>query len=129
HRRAAGGGRRGQARVVGRQLRRAAQRRGACADHRAGRVMTIAPRPGILDIAPYVGGESKAAGVNRVVRLASNENPLGASPLAAAAYEAEKTQLHRYPDGGATVLRAAIGEAESLDAARIVCGAGSDELI
>jgi len=91
--------------------------------------MTIQPRPGILDIAPYVGGESKAAGVNRVIRLASNENPLGSSALAVAAYEAEKTQLHRYPDGGAAELRHAIAEAESLEAARIVCGAGSDELI
>lgn len=91
--------------------------------------MTIRPRPGILDVDPYVGGEAKAAGVNRVVRLASNENPLGPSPLAVAAYEAEKSQLHRYPDGGATALRQAIAEAEALDAARIVCGAGSDELI
>src|SRR3546814_3276832 len=84
--------------------------------------MTIQPRPGILEVAPYIGGESKAAGVNRVIRLASNENPLGPGPLSVAAYEAEKTQLHRYPDGGATVLRQAIAEAESLDAARIVCG-------
>jgi len=91
--------------------------------------MTVQPRPGILEVAPYVGGESKAVGVNRVVRLASNENPLGPSPLAVAAYEAEKTQLHRYPDGGATALRQAIAEAESLEAAKIVCGAGSDELI
>jgi histidinol-phosphate aminotransferase len=91
--------------------------------------MTVKPRPGILEVAPYVGGESKAAGVNRVIRLASNENPLGPSPLAVAAYEAEKSQLHRYPDGGATELRKAIAEAESLDAAKIVCGAGSDELI
>jgi len=91
--------------------------------------MTIDPRPGILDIAPYVGGESKAAGSNRVIRLASNENPLGPSPAAIAAYEAEKGQLHRYPDGGATELRRAIAEAESLEAANIVCGAGSDELI
>lgn len=91
--------------------------------------MTIKPRPGILDVAPYVGGESKAAGANRIIRLASNENPLGPSPAAIAAYEAAKAQLHRYPDGGASALRQAIEEAESVDSARIVCGAGSDELI
>jgi len=91
--------------------------------------MSLQPRPGIMDVAPYVGGESKAEGVNRVIRLASNENPLGASPKAIAAYEAEKHQLNRYPDGGATVLRSAIAEAEALQAGRIVCGAGSDELI
>ncbi|WP_422364909.1 histidinol-phosphate transaminase [Pelagibius sp.] len=87
------------------------------------------PRPGILDVAPYVGGESKAEGANRVIRLASNENPLGPSAKAIAAYEAEKGNLHRYPDGGALALRRALAEAEGLDAERIVCGAGSDELI
>lgn len=91
--------------------------------------MSPTPRPGILDVAPYVGGESKAAGVNRVIRLASNENPLGPSAQAVAAYEAEKSQLHRYPDGGAKELRQAIAEAEALQADRLVCGAGSDELI
>ncbi len=91
--------------------------------------MSPRPLPGILDVAPYVGGESKVSGVNRVVRLASNENPLGPSAKAIAAYEAEKDELHRYPDGGALALRQAIAAREELDAERIVCGAGSDELI
>ncbi len=50
--------------------------------------MAPRPRPGILDIAPYVGGEASIAGRNRAIRLASNENPLGASPRAKAAYTA-----------------------------------------
>ncbi len=87
------------------------------------------PRPGILEITPYVGGKAKAEGANRAVRLASNENPLGASPAAIAAYRAEAESLHRYPDGGASALREALGKAEGLDPARLVCGAGSDELI
>ncbi len=91
--------------------------------------MSLKPRPGIMDVAPYVGGESKAAGANRVIRLASNENPLGPSAQAIAAYEAEKGQLHRYPDGAARELRQALAEAESLEMDRLVCGAGSDELI
>ncbi|HMB75965.1 MAG TPA: histidinol-phosphate transaminase, partial [Kiloniellaceae bacterium] len=86
-------------------------------------------RPGIMDIAPYVGGDATAPGVNRVIRLASNENPLGASPAAVAAYRDLAGELHRYPDGSATALRRAIAEAEGLAADRIVCGAGSDELI
>ncbi len=89
----------------------------------------LTPRPGILDVAPYVGGESLAPGANRVIRLASNENPLGASANAVAAYEALRGELHRYPDGGAKALRAAIGEVEGIDPEGIVCGAGSDELI
>lgn len=87
------------------------------------------PRPGILDIKPYVGGKAKAAGANRAIRLASNENPLGASPAAIEAYKAAADSLNRYPDGGANDLRAAIGKAEGLDPERLVCGAGSDELI
>jgi histidinol-phosphate aminotransferase len=91
--------------------------------------MTLTPSPGILEISPYVGGESAAPGRNRAIRLASNENPLGPSPRAAAAYVALRDELHRYPDGGAAALRRAIADSEGLDAARIVCGAGSDELI
>ena len=95
--------------------------------------MTIAsgllPRPGILDIDPYVGGEAKISGVERPIRLASNESALGPSPKAIAAYRALAGEIHRYPDGGAEELRAALGRRHGLDPARIVCGAGSDELI
>lgn len=86
------------------------------------------PRPGILDIAPYVGGESKAA-TSRVIRLASNEGALGASPKAVAAYQTQADALYRYPDGGATDLRRTLGHRHGLDPSRIVCGNGSDELI
>jgi histidinol-phosphate aminotransferase len=90
---------------------------------------TPQPRPGILDISPYVGGEAKIAGVDRPIRLASNESALGPSPKAIAAYRALAGEIHRYPDGGAEELREAIGRRHGLDPARIVCGAGSDELI
>ncbi len=83
-----------------------------------------APRPGILDIAPYVGGEHAGH-----IRLASNEGALGPSPRAVAAYQDAAATLHRYPDGGSAALREAIAGRFGLDAARIVCGAGSDELI
>jgi histidinol-phosphate aminotransferase len=87
------------------------------------------PRAGILDITPYAGGEAKIAGVARPIRLASNESALGPSPRALAAYAAAASELHRYPDGHSTALREAIGRHHGLDPARIVCGAGSDELI
>lgn len=87
------------------------------------------PRPGILDIAPYVGGESKIPGVDRPIRLASNESPLGPSRKAIEAYSALAPEIHRYPDGGSTELRRALARHYGLDAERIVCGAGSDELI
>ncbi|MGE0717204.1 MAG: histidinol-phosphate transaminase, partial [Alphaproteobacteria bacterium] len=87
------------------------------------------PRPGIMDIAPYVGGEHKVAGVNRVFRLASNENTAGPSPKARAAYTATAGEIHRYPDGQSDRLRRTIARVHGLDAERIVCGAGSDELL
>lgn len=86
------------------------------------------PKPGILSIAPYVGGKSKA-GDKKVIKLSSNESPLGASPKAIEAYKEAAASLHRYPDGGFHSLREAIASAYGLDASRIVCGAGSDELI
>ncbi len=91
--------------------------------------MIPTPRPGILDIAPYVPGEAALDGHARVVRLASNENPLGPSPRALSAYRNAGTALHRYPDGAALELRLALGAHWGLEPSRIVCGAGSDELI
>lgn len=87
------------------------------------------PNPGILDIAPYVGGEAHAPGAHRLIRLASNEGALGPSPKAVAAYQALAGEIHRYPDGTAKLLREAIGRRYGYDPARIVCGAGSDELL
>ncbi len=88
--------------------------------------MTLQPRPGLLDIKPYVPGAAAPAGS---VKLSSNENALGCSPKAREAFEAAAHKLHVYPDGGATVLRDAIAKEEGLDPDRIVCGAGSDELL
>jgi histidinol-phosphate aminotransferase len=87
------------------------------------------PRPGILEIAPYVGGEARIPGIDRPIRLASNESALGPSPKAMAAFLALAGEIHRYPEGTAEALREAIGRCHGLDPARIVCGAGSDELI
>jgi histidinol-phosphate aminotransferase len=87
------------------------------------------PQPGILDISAYVPGESHVPSGMTPVKLSSNENPLGPSPKAMAAYKAAADHLERYPDGGATALRQAIGRVYGLDANRLVCGAGSDELI
>lgn len=87
------------------------------------------PKPGIMDIQPYVGGLHTVEGVEKVVVLASNEGPLGASPRAIEAYEKESGRLHLYPDGGAHELRAAIGQRFGLNPDQLVCGAGSDEVI
>lgn len=89
----------------------------------------LLPRPSILTIEPYVGGESKLPGVNRIVKLSSNEGAFGPPPGAVEAITRAARDAHRYPDGGAGALREAIGAKFGLDPARILCGNGSDELI
>lgn len=87
------------------------------------------PRPGVLEIAAYVPGRSSAPGAAKIFKLSSNETPLGPSPRAIEAYRSVADRLHDYPDGGASALREAIGRAFGLDPDRIVCGAGSDDLL
>ncbi|MBB4303673.1 histidinol-phosphate aminotransferase [Rhodobium orientis] len=87
-----------------------------------------APRPGVLDIAPYVPGKSKGTG-KTLYKLSSNETPLGPSPAAVAAYTACAEHLELYPDGASTALREAIADVHGLNPDRIVCGAGSDEVL
>ena len=87
------------------------------------------PRPGVLDIAPYVPGRSQAAGGARLYKLSSNETPLGPSPAAIEAYRAMVDRLYLYPDGSGTALREAIADIYGLNPERVVCGAGSDEVL
>lgn len=89
----------------------------------------IRPQPGILDIALYQGGQSALDGVDDPLKLSSNENPFGPSPAAVEAMQAALGDSHRYPSTDHAGLRAAIAEAQGLDAGRIVCGVGSDEII
>jgi histidinol phosphate aminotransferase apoenzyme (EC 2.6.1.9) len=88
-----------------------------------------AARPAVFSVPPYVGGESKLTGVNRVIKLSSNEGAFGVPPGAVDAIRRAAESGHRYPDGGATALRQAIGRCFDLDPERIVCGNGSDDLI
>ena len=87
------------------------------------------PRPGILEIQPYVGGKASADSDQRTIKLSANESAIGPSPKAVAAIQAAIAASHRYPDGGAADLCRAIGRRFGLDPSMVVCGAGSDELI
>ncbi|GLQ05306.1 histidinol-phosphate transaminase [Sneathiella chinensis] len=91
--------------------------------------LTPTPKPGILDITPYVGGKSSVEGATKVAKLSSNETPLGASPKARAAIRDLGDSLQFYPDGGSRALAEAIAEVHGLDASRLVCGNGSDEIL
>ena len=88
-----------------------------------------APKPWIMGIAPYVPGRSTTDDGRSVIKLSSNENPLGTSPAARAAFDAAAHTLERYPDAGAAALREAIAAAHGLDPARVIYGTGSDEIL
>ena len=87
-----------------------------------------APKPGILDIAPYVGGKGAIAGFAEPMKLSSNENALGAGEKAREAYAAALKNIHVYPDGRATKLRDAVAAHHGLEPERLIFGNGSDEV-
>ena len=88
------------------------------------------PNPGILDIAPYTPGKSPVPEAGRkVFKLSANETPFGPSPKAIEVYKQAAAHLEDYPEGTSRVLREAIGRAFGLDPDRIICGAGSDEIL
>lgn len=92
--------------------------------------MDPTPRPGILEISPYVGGRASVPGVAKVFKLSSNESALGPSPAALAALDQAKASVSLYPEGSAAMLRQALAEFHNLDAGRIVTsGDGSDALL
>ncbi len=91
--------------------------------------MPPVPRASVLAIDPYKPGSSGGERPGRIIKLSSNETPLGSSPRAAAAARAAAAGLSRYPEPGATPLREALAERHGLKPDRIVCGNGSDELL
>ncbi len=90
---------------------------------------TIQPRPGIMDITPYQGGQATLDGITDPIKLSSNENPFGPPDAAKEAFRRAAHDLHRYPGSDHASLRRAIGDIHRLDPERVICGAGSDEII
>lgn len=88
-----------------------------------------APRPNILAIDAYVPGRSAAPGSGRTFKLSANETPLGPSPRAVDALRDMAPQIALYPDGQSRALREAIGARYGLDPAKIIAGAGSDDIL
>jgi histidinol-phosphate aminotransferase len=87
------------------------------------------PQPGLLDIAPYVPGRSDAPQGVELVKLSANESPLGASPKAIEALKRGIEHPEIYPEGSSRLLREALSDVHGIDAARIVCGNGSDDVL
>ena len=90
--------------------------------------------PHLRELSPYVPGRAIAEierefGLESVIKLASNENPLGMSPKAGKAYVAAAAEMHRYPEGGSPDLQQALAEFHAIDADRILLGNGSNEVL
>ena len=88
----------------------------------------------IASLVPYVPGKpidelERELGIPRAIKLASNENPLGSSPKAVAVLAETAAALHRYPDGGAHRLRAALADRYKLTPEHVILGNGSDEIL
>ncbi len=96
--------------------------------------MPLHVHPDIASLNPYVPGKpidelQRELGLSRVIKLASNENPLGPSPKAMAVLSDGVEQLHRYPDGGAFRLREALADRWKVTSEHIILGNGSDEIL
>ncbi|MEK7389085.1 MAG: histidinol-phosphate transaminase [Elusimicrobiota bacterium] len=94
----------------------------------------ISPRKALRDVFPYQPGKSIASvqrelGLKSVVKLASNENPLGSSPRAMAAYRKAEKSNALYPEGTSPELRAALARFHKVGPDSVIVGNGSDEII
>jgi histidinol-phosphate aminotransferase len=86
------------------------------------------PKAGILAINPYIPGKATADGIALPVKLSANENILGCSPAARAAFIAAGDNLGHYPDGRGSLLRAAVAGRYGLEPERLILGCGTDEI-
>ena len=86
-------------------------------------------RPGVMEIRPYQPGKSGIEGQDQVIKLSSNESPLGPSPFVTELIRQADIDAERYPDSDAKALRAQIGESYHIDPAYISVGAGSDQIL
>ena len=96
--------------------------------------MPLNVHPDIVSLRPYVPGKpieelQRELGLARIIKLASNENPLGSSLKALAALSEGASTLHRYPDGGAFRLREALADRWKVTPDQVILGNGSDEIL
>ena len=92
------------------------------------------PKPGIETIQPYQGGKpieevQRELGISDIIKLASNENPLGPSPMALRAIQDAATQVNLYPDGNAYYLKQDLAAHVGVDPEQLILGNGSNEVL
>ena len=89
----------------------------------------VTPKFKKFKIEAYKPGKSKVRKLKKVIKLSANESALGISPMAKRLISNKKMILDKYPDGKSQVLRKAISKKYNCDFNKIICGAGSDEVI
>ena len=89
----------------------------------------VTPKFKKFKIEAYKPGKSKVRKLKKVIKLSANESALGISPKAKKLILNKKMILDKYPDGKSQVLRKAISKKYNCDFNKIICGAGSDEVI
>ena len=89
--------------------------------------MTL-PKPIKLEVERYIGGLSQFKKVDNPIKLSANESALGPSPKAIHAFEKDKDKIFKYPELDSNSLRNLISKKFNIDATRIICGAGSDQI-
>ena len=94
----------------------------------------LKPNPGIETMVAYQGGKpieevKRELGISDIIKLASNENPLGPSPLAMRAIEESSKQVHLYPDGNAYYLKAALAKHLGVNEDYLILTNGSNEVL
>ena len=92
------------------------------------------PKPGIETIHPYQGGKpieevQREFGITDIIKLASNENPLGPSPLAKEAIKRAAAQVHLYPDGNAYYFKIELAEHLGISPEYLIFGNGSNDVL
>jgi len=94
----------------------------------------IKPNPYVEDLIPYIPGKpveelERELGVRNAIKIASNENPLGPSPLALKAMEESLRETHRYPDGDAFYLKNKVADTLELKPETLIFGNGSNDVL
>ena len=89
----------------------------------------LLPKPRNINIERYIGGLSKFRKIDNPIKLSANESALGPSPNAILAFEKDKDKIFNYPESDADFLRHSISKKFDIKADRIICGAGSDQIL
>jgi len=90
--------------------------------------------PGVRELQPYQPGKpidelQRELGLGEVIKLASNENPLGPGPMALAAIQKGLTELARYPDGNGFILKRALCDKFGVELNQVTLGNGSNDIL